>query len=225
MMITKHTRRALPGMAIASAVLGALLVPGAALAAAPDTTAPTTPADLRVQNLSFTEATLAWSPSSDNSGWTMYTVEIKAPGDLQRYGATESRRTFTALTQGRTYTASVLAVDSARNESAAVSIQFTTPVDTQAPGAPTDLQVSGPGGASNVITWDASADNSDRLVYTVFAESQPVYRTTELSVGVIDLVNTCVLAPGSTHQLTIQTRDVGSNLSPHSAPVTVTLPG
>jgi hypothetical protein len=50
----------------------ALALPGVAAADPPDTTPPTTPANLRVTASTDTTVTLAWNPSSDNSGSFYY---------------------------------------------------------------------------------------------------------------------------------------------------------
>src|SRR5206468_291351 len=114
-------RRGVGGLASTVAVMGTVLVPGMLLpgVAAADTQAPPAPTNLQVQNLSFTSATLAWSPSADDSGWVMYEVEANAlPRSLVRTGATTPSKTLTGLTPGLTYTVSVVAVDGSRNSSA-----------------------------------------------------------------------------------------------------------
>jgi hypothetical protein len=187
------------------------------------------PTNLRVQNLSFTTVTLAWGASTDDSGWAMYEAEVKSlPRVFQRYAAFEPTKTFTGLQQGLTYTASVVAVDGAQSRSAPVSIQFTTPVDTSAPTAPSNLRVVADnlyGTSYGLLAWNRAVDDSDSLVYLIYADGTPIHGTNLPHVTIAELVFTyCVVDPGSTHSLTVRARDPGGNLSPPSEPLTVTFP-
>jgi hypothetical protein len=207
-----------------TATVLALVGPGKAMAST-DTRPPTPPTNLRVQSLSFTTVTLAWDASTDDSGWLIYEAEVKAlPAVLQRYAALEPAKTFNGLRQGLTYTATVAAVDGARNRSASASIQFTTPIDTSAPSAPSNLRVV----ADNyygTLTWDPAVDDSDSLLYLIYADGAPIHGTNLPQVAISELVYTyCVVDPGSTHSLTVRARDLGGNLSPPSNPLTVTFP-
>jgi hypothetical protein len=203
----------------------AVLTPGTALAA-PDTQPPTVPTNLRVQSLSFHKVDLAWNPSTDNSGWVMYEVEVRTPPVYaQRYGALGTTKEFSALAQGTTYTASVLAVDGARNKSAPVTIQFTTPVDTLTPAAPLNPRQINVNGVFETLAWDPAADNSDYLTYFVWSNGIPVFVQFGTTVDVYWAVFIeCAVERGSIHTLTVTALDGGGNMSPHSAPLTVTFP-
>lgn len=222
--MARSTRAITAGLVLAAVTLGSAFVSGSATAAG-DATPPTSPRNLRVQSLSSTEVTLVWEPSTDNSGWHMYTVEILAPGAEQRFGALRPAKTFTRLVQGATYTASVLAVDAAQNQSARASTQFTVPADRQPPTAPRNLRATNPSSPGGFIEWDLSSDDSNRLVYIVSAANfNQVYGTFALRVGVTEILGTCLIPPGSTQTITVRVRDVGNNLSPPSNPLTVTFP-
>jgi hypothetical protein len=211
-------------LALTATALTATMAPGTAVAST-DTTPPTTPINLRVPNLSFSTVTLAWGASTDDSGWVIYEAEVKSlPRVLQRYAAFEPTKTFTGLQQGLTYTASVVAVDGALNRSAPVSIQFTTPVDTSAPTAPSNLRVVADA-SYGTLAWNPAVDDSDSLVYLIYADGTPIHGSNLPHVTIADLVFTyCVVDPGSTHSLTVRARDPGGNLSPPSEPLTVTFP-
>lgn len=203
----------------------ALTMPAALPAAATDTGPPTAPTGLRVQNLSVGGVTLAWNPSTDDSGWLIYEVEISAlPRDLKRGATTEPTARFTSLVPGATYTASVLAVDGDRNRSASASIQFTALFDTTAPTTPGNLRAVTRNGVLESIAWDASYDESP-LQYLLFSGSSVIASSGPPSISALELVVVqCLVQPGSTHTLTVQARDIHGNASGRSNPITVTFP-
>src|SRR3954452_19433129 len=101
-----------------------------------DKTPPTTPTNLRVTSLSQTSVTLAWDPSTDNSGSFSYSVNKDGQGFT--VPQTQTSYTIDWLSAGRTYTFYVTAVDSSLNTSGRSNIvTVTTPADTAAPPAPT----------------------------------------------------------------------------------------
>jgi chitinase len=227
-MMMRFTRST---FAVVAFILAAWLVgPTGGVAAGPlppDTTPPTTPTNLRVVDLSFNEVKLAWDAATDDSGGLTYETELNAlPDDLQRWGALETTRTYT-VEQGLTYTASVWAVDGAHNMSAPATIQFTTPVDAEPPSVPTNLRFEvRQGFPRGVIAWDASVDNSSSITYDVYREIGsglgPLAHPRGLFVSVGDLLDRLVIEPGQTYTFVVQARDVANNVSPLSAPLTMT---
>jgi hypothetical protein len=166
-------------------MLGALLVvlvPSPATAATSDTRPPSTPTGLLVQHVGFTEVTLGWNPSTDDSGSLQYEVDVRGPAYGQRFAALESTKAFTALPQGTTLTASVTAVDGAGNRSAAASIQFTTQADTTTPPAPRSLRAVMNGGILTTLAWDPATDNSS--TYHIVADGITIFGTTGTSARV-----------------------------------------
>jgi len=204
------------------AAVGTVLAPGVAAA---DTQAPSAPTNLRVQNLSFTSATLTWGPSADASGWVMYEVEANAlPRSLRRVGSTASSKTVTNLTPGLTYTVSVVAKDGSGNTSAPAAIQLTTPVDSTPPTTPTLLRATTANGVVDSIAWNPSADSSP-VRYVLRSSGARIYGTTGTRVTAYELLYLdCVVQPGSTHTLTVEALDAFDNVSGRSSPVTVTFP-
>ena len=63
-----------PKVLIALALLLILLVPASPALAARDRTPPTTPTNLRVTGMTAYGVSLAWNPSTDNSGSVTYTI-------------------------------------------------------------------------------------------------------------------------------------------------------
>lgn len=204
----------------AASITVAVLLPGQATAA-PDTTPPTAPSNLRVTSLSFTTVGLAWNPGTDNSGWVQYVVEVRTPPHyVQRYGALGTTKAFSALAQGTTYTATVWTRDGANNQSAGVSIQFTTPVDTHAPAAPGNLRAT-----TEAIMWDAAVDDSEQLTYFLWSGPELILVTYDLGMTIFEMVYIqCLVQTGTIHTFTVQALDVGGNWSPHSNAITVAFP-
>lgn len=220
------TRTRLAVLASISAAAFAL-APNSALATTETSTQrPTAPTNLRVAGLTYASVTLAWDAGSDDSGWVQYVIEIRtAPQYLQRYAALGTTKTFTNLSQGTTYTATIWAVDAENNESAPVSIEFTTPVDIWAPTAPANLRPVFVNGQFDAIAWDRAVDDSDQVTYFMWSGSEVVLITGELGISVFDLVyGRCLVLAGSVHTFTVQARDPAGNWSAHSNPITVTFP-
>src|SRR4029450_2585752 len=106
-------------------VLSLLLSPSPVLAAR-DRTAPTTPTDLRTTAITATSVTLAWSPSTDNSGSVSYRVRLISPSTEKV--ANQTSLTWTSLSPGTTYSFYVYAVDKAGNRSVnSNTLAVTTP--------------------------------------------------------------------------------------------------
>jgi hypothetical protein len=91
--------------------------------AAPDTQAPTSPANFAVSGITQTTANLSWTASTDNVGVTGY--EIRVNGALNGT-ATGTTYSLTGLTAATTYSVSVTAKDAAGNSSTAATINVTT---------------------------------------------------------------------------------------------------
>jgi predicted phage tail protein len=211
------------GIGALATTVAALLTPGVATA---DTQAPAVPTNLHVQTLLFTNATLAWNPSADDSGWVMYEIEAKSSAQsLVRLGSTTARKTVNGLKPGLTYTVTVVAVDGARNKSAPATIEFTTPVDRTPPTVPTLLQAATANGVVDAITWQPSADSS-AVRYVLRSSGNRIFGTAGTRVTVHTLLYLdCVVLPGSTHTLTVEALDAFDNVSARSRTITVTFPG
>src|SRR5207249_7669238 len=117
----------------APAMLALVLVSSAAWAAQ-DRKAPTTPTNLRVTGLTPYSATLAWDPSSDNSGSFSYII-CCANVSSQTVGQQFTSVRYTAgLEANRSFTLRIVARDAAGNYSKySNSVTFTTPRDQTPP--------------------------------------------------------------------------------------------
>jgi len=134
-----------------------VVVGSVAAATSRDRTPPTTPTNLRITSLSHKSVTLAWDPSTDNSGSFSYSVNK----DGQSFTVPQTRTTYTIdwLSAGRSYTFYVTAVDKALNQSGqSNTVTVTTPRDTTPPTAPVLWgTVRGPSQVS--LTWTQSTDD------------------------------------------------------------------
>lgn len=91
---------------------------------APDTTAPTTPTNLKVYIASPTDIRLSWNASSDNKAVTNYRVARDGWDLANVAGLTYAD---TRMSTGKTHTYKVYAQDAAGNESAAAGITVIVP--------------------------------------------------------------------------------------------------
>src|SRR5215204_2620889 len=129
----------------------------AAQNAAQDRTAPTKPTNLRVTSLTSYRVSLAWNPSTDNSGTFSYRVVMSDGGT---YTVPQTQTTFTAFVAPvGTYSFHVYAVDGSGNKSQkSNTVSATPPPDTLAPSAPV-VSVVGVNPTEISLQWTASTDD------------------------------------------------------------------
>jgi chitodextrinase len=156
-------------------VLSLLLSPAPVLAAK-DRSAPTTPTNLHVTATTPTNVSLAWNPSTDNSGSVTYRVQmVSSVSSSYAMETSQTNITFTALYTNTTYSFYVYAFDNVGNRSAnSNTVTVTTPADTTPPTAPVlSGSVLGPSQVS--LTWTASTDDQQwwSLSYRVLLNGSP----------------------------------------------------
>ncbi|WP_025848198.1 fibronectin type III domain-containing protein [Paenibacillus ehimensis] len=181
---------------------------------APDTQAPTAPANLVSTGKTSTSVSLSWNAATDNVGVTGYTVA---------YGSSQANVTGTStivegLKPNTSYTFSVTAKDAAGNVSAAsnpVTVKTDEASgDNQAPTAPTQLSVVSKSAASVTLSWAASSDNVGVTGYTVaYGSSQVNVTATGATIE--------GLKPNTGYTFSVTARDAAGNVSP-AAVLTVT---
>src|SRR5215211_1865765 len=183
-----------------------------------DKTPPTTPTNLHATSLSQTSVTLAWNPSTDNSGSLSYSVNK----DGQGFTVPQGQTTYTIdwLSAGRTYTFYVTAVDGSLNtsEKSNVLTIVTLPDTAPAPAPTLSGHVRGPSQVR--LTWNRVEDDTSTFVtYRIFANGTRV--TQHLNwYGETDVVLRH-LAPSTTYTFTVQALDQDANASTSNA-VTLT---
>lgn len=190
--------------------------------AARDTTKPTAPKNFRVTATTPFSVSLAWSPSTDNSGSFTYRLWSSAglggSGIERSVPKSATSYNWTLLIHPATsYTFRLHAVDAAGNASAQVTVTVTTPPDTVAPSTAPVITVEHVNDTFVKLRWTAASDNGPYLLYDVFINGQFA-----LSTGQERSVTVEQLTPSTTYTFTVRARDLGNNLSPFSQPVTIT---
>jgi len=171
-----------------------------------DTQAPTAPTGLTATP--YTNGVcLAWTAATDNIGVKNYVVTLAG----QTKTLTGTSTYLGSLAPSTVYTASVRAVDTAGNVSAATKITFTTMPssgggDTQAPTAPTNLKAT-PASTSLALSWTAATDNVAVTAYTVTVGTQKLTVTgTSATIS--------GLTPATAYTATVTASDLAGNVSP-----------
>jgi chitodextrinase len=195
-------------------VLALVVVGSVAAATLKDRTPPTTPTNLRVTSLSQKSVTLAWDPSTDNSGSVSYTVHK----DGQGLTVPQARTTYTIdwLSPGQTYIFYVTANDKALNQSGqSNTVMVTTPRDTTPPTAP-ELSGSVRGPSQVSLTWTRSTDELATFVgYRIFANGAPV--TEHVNWYGETSVVLRHLTPATSYAFTVQAHDFSGNTATGNA--------
>jgi chitodextrinase len=167
---------------------------------------------------------LAWGPSTDNSG--RFTYIICCAGPSVTVSQTVTSHTLEGLQAGKTYVFRVYARDAAGNLSkSSNAVTVTLPGQIAAPTKPiVTLIESGPTHAS--LSW-SSTDDGPTIWYTIYIDGQAVYtlnsRTGTFTCASVQVPTGCVpLNQETTYTFTVRARDVDGNLSPFSDPLFVT---
>jgi chitinase len=191
-----------------------------------DRTPPTAPTNLTVTSTTETSASLAWGPSTDNSGKFQYVISATLLPTNVIVSQTQTSHTLTGLQSGKTYTFRVYARDLSGNKSqSSNAVTVTLPGQIAAPTKPV-VTVTDVGPTHVSLAW-SSTDNSPVLMYTIYVNGEMVAGTNWKSGAF-----TCarVLVPtycnpidqDTTYAFTVRARDSDGNYSPLSDPVLVT---
>jgi chitodextrinase len=185
--------------------------------AARDRTPPTKPTNLRVTSMTSYQVTLAWNPSTDNSGTFSYRVVV---GNNGTYTVPQTQTTFNMFVGPiGTYSFYVYAVDGSGNKSQkSNTVSATPPPDTIAPTPPV-LSLAGVNPTEVSLQWTASTDDGPYLFYQVFVNGSPSVDARQNRFAVVQ-----GLTPETTYQFTVKARDLYGppNVSAPSNVVTVT---
>jgi chitodextrinase len=184
-----------------------------------DKTPPTTPTNLQATNLTHKTVTLAWNPSTDNSGSVTYVVDK----DGQGFTVPQGQTTYTIdwLSPGQTYNFNVRAYDGSLNGSAASNtVTVTTPADTTPPTTPAlSGFVRGPSQVE--LSWTRSTDDLSPFVgYRIFANGVQV--TAHINWYAETRVVLRHLMPATSYTFTVQAHDHNGNNSATSNAVPLT---
>jgi chitodextrinase len=194
------------------------LVSTAALAATPgDRKAPTTPTGLRVTGVTAYSVSLAWNPSTDNSGTVRYEI-CCADVNSQSVAGPASAVVYTAgIRPLRSFTLRIWAVDPSGNWSRPSNeVTFTTPRDTTPPTTPL-VSVTGVGPTHVALHFSSLEEGP--LWFNVLMNGSPI-----INLSTSDAVIIPLLRPATTYTFTVRARDFAGNLSAASEPVTAITP-
>jgi chitodextrinase len=183
--------------------------------AAGDRKPPTAPSNLRVTSLTSYNLSLAWNPSTDNSGSFSYKVVV---GNGSTYTVPQTQTTFNLFVAPiGTYSVYVYAVDGSGNKSTkSNTVSATPPPDTTAPTPPV-VSLAGVNPTEISLTWSASTDDGPYLFYQVFVNGSPNVDTRANRFAVVQ-----GLTPKTTYQITVKARDLYGAAAPNvSAPSNV----
>jgi endoglucanase len=186
-----------------------------------DTIKPTAPKNFRVTAVTPFSVSLAWSPSTDNSGKFTYRLWSSAglggAGITRTLPKTATSHNWTLLIFPATsYTFRLHAVDDAGNASSQVTVTVTTPPDTIAPSTAPVITVEHVNSTYVSLRWTAATDNGPYLFYDVWINGQPF-----VSTGQDRSITIEQLTPETAYTFAVRARDFGNNLSPFSTPVTI----
>ncbi|HKY55813.1 MAG TPA: fibronectin type III domain-containing protein [Anaerolineales bacterium] len=187
--------------------------------AARDRKPPTRPTNLRATSLTAHKVTLAWNPSTDDSGTFTYRLFVS-------WGSTttlpQTQTTYSlGLVPNNTYSFYVYAVDGSGNVSQrSNTLTVTTPPDTTPPSSPV-VSLSGVNPTEVSLQWTASTDDGLHIRYQVFVNGSP--SGVETLNGLAAVLHG--LTPETTYEITIQASDFyGGNMAAPSNILTVTTP-
>jgi hypothetical protein len=191
-----------------------------------DRTKPTAPTNLVVTATTEHSLSLAWGPSTDNSGSFVYL--ICCPGGKNvTVPQTQTSHTVEGLQSGETYIIRVYAQDAAGNLSSSSNpVTVTLPGEIAAPTKPVvELLDVGPTHAS--LSWSSTDSDGSLIWYTTFIDGQQVLtlnsRTATFTCAAVLVPTGCVpLDQATTYVFTVRARDVDGNNSPMSDPLMVT---
>jgi chitodextrinase len=207
-------------------VTGILLLLAMTVGASPlsnqgrDRRPPTTPTNLRVTAVSSYRVSLAWSPSTDNSGSLSYRIRASNGQTVSVGQATTSYTWSSGLSAGTSYSFTVYAVDAAGNRSGnSNTVTATLPADRNPPTAPV-LSVAGMAPSRVSLSWTPSVDDGPYVFYQVYVDGAARVYVPNGGTS----ADVTGLAPLTTYIFTVAAGDSWNNRSAPSNAVTVTTP-
>nr|WP_239170726.1 PQQ-dependent sugar dehydrogenase [Actinoplanes xinjiangensis] len=187
--------------------------------AAPDTSAPSTPAGARATELTCTSVRLSWTASTDDVGVAFY--DIYHDGQLMTSVAGATVTTVLTVTPGARWGLYVNARDAAGNVSqASATVPITVPqcqTDTQAPTAATGLSATATGTTVS-LRWNAATDNVGVTAYEITRNGTPAGSVNGTATNFTD----SGLTASTRYEYRVVAVDAQGNRSTPSTPITVT---
>jgi chitodextrinase len=162
--------------------------------------------------------TVAWSPSTDNSGNFNYHLSGAYGVTPVVLPKTATSHTFTGLYPGNEYWFFIYAKDAAGNASGQASVTMRTLPDTTPPWTAPVVSVTEIGSTYVDLAWSPAADDGPYQFYEVWVNGSQYSSTGK------NITSTTVqfLEPATDYTIQVRAYDYGNNRSPFSDPVTVT---
>src|SRR5438128_2595909 len=146
-----------------------------AASAAVDKKAPTKPSNFRVTATTAYSFSVAWGPSTDNSGnYTYFLADTASPSERVTLMKSATSFTFTrGLYPRHSYTAIIQAVDAAGNYSSPIGVGVTLHADTTPPSTAPVISVTELGARHISLAWSPPQDDAPFLYYEIFLNGSP----------------------------------------------------
>ncbi|MFP4697363.1 MAG: cellulose binding domain-containing protein, partial [Eubacteriales bacterium] len=177
-----------------------------------DTEAPTTPEITTIEKTMNT-ITIEWNKSTDNVELDYYAIYR----DGEQIATTGERTyTDTDLKDGTTYTYTITAVDTSKNETTKTNTEdITTEKDTEAPTTPELKEIQITETKTIELSWDESTDNQEVKHYNIYRNEELLTTTTKTTYT----DNTPQTNTTYTYEITAE--DISENESDKSRPQTI----
>ncbi|MBN2536160.1 MAG: fibronectin type III domain-containing protein [Spirochaetales bacterium] len=182
---------------------------------------PTVPQNLIVTNVTDVSVSLAWDPSTDDTGISGYQTFCTRPdGEIYAYWTSENHLTIHSLVPESTYIFRVQACDISGNYSDYSGPATVTTNPAIPPSIPRNLTVTELTDILITLEWDPSSDDTGVAGYYI-SFTRPdgeidTYWSAENSITIM------YLEPGSSYILKVQAYDISGNYSDYSDPLPVT---
>jgi YD repeat-containing protein len=190
---------------------------------AADTVAPSVPGNLVVTPASSTQNNVSWDAATDNVAVTAYLVErctgVGCTTFAQIASVTGLTYNNTALAPATSYSYRIRARDAANNRSAySTIVTVTTPPDTQAPTAPTNVVITVVSDTKLTVSWTAATDDVKVTGYLVERCLGAGCSTfAQVSTPTTVTYNNTGLVPNSSYSYRVRAKDAANNLSAYSS--------
>jgi hypothetical protein len=161
------------------------------------------------------QASVSWTPPGDNgSAIASYTVTASPAGASTTVAGSQTTATVTALTNGTSYTFTVVATNAIGASAPSTASNAVTPSISAAPDAPTGVVAAAGAGLASV-SWTAPSDNGNAITaYTVTASPGGASTSTD---GTHTSATVAGLTDGTSYTFTVTATNAVGTSAPSTA--------